>query len=86
MWVPAVFGVMLSLLATCLLEAPRATGIVEALARIRVAQPDGVVEIEDQPANAAAQQGSFEPGKELALENNRIGIGQVFPGAQAAPP
>ena len=52
--------------------------------RVGIAEPDGVVEVEDQLANAAAEQCHHPARQELALNDHGIGFGKPATDGQAA--
>jgi hypothetical protein len=66
-------------------EATQPPAVVEPFWRVRVSQKDGIIDVEEQAADATAQRAQLPRGKETPLEKDRIGVAQVGPEPESSP-
>src|SRR5688572_112822 len=66
-------------------EAVQAARTVKAFRRIRIAQPDSIVEVEQQAASPLTQQTEFESRQKFSLQNNRVRTFEIAADAEPIP-
>jgi hypothetical protein len=67
-------------------KAAAAARVVEAFGRMRIAQPDGIVEVEEKPWNALAEAANCQGRQQLPLKDHGIVRRQAAAQVQAGEP
>jgi len=58
----------------CRPESLQPFRVVKAFGRVRVSQPDGIIEVEHESADAATQQRNRPAWEELSLKDDGVGV------------